>query len=100
MFGGVLGSSKQVFLEERRLRERFNEYLPSLDHSPMASINLGFLKHRALAIIWNLLRCAAVHEVFNKDGSLDELTRLLPFAVAYQAEYHDVRKFRVFMKPY
>ncbi|KAF8859366.1 hypothetical protein BDZ45DRAFT_361571 [Acephala macrosclerotiorum] len=76
---------------EVHIRQQFYQYLDSTiaERSPAASAQLLPLEQCALAILWNFIECPMARQILNDGGSLDDLTRLLPFAIAYQAELQE-----------
>lgn len=58
--------------------------------SQVATTRCAPLRQCALAIISNFLACLTTSQVLNNSRSLEDLVRLMPFAIVYQAEHQDV----------
>ncbi|CZR51530.1 uncharacterized protein PAC_01407 [Phialocephala subalpina] len=81
--------SKQIKSDEVNVRQQFYENLDSsaiAERSPATSAQLLPLEQCALAILWNFTQFPSARQILNEKGSLDDLVRLLPYAVAHQAE--------------
>ncbi|KAE8440569.1 hypothetical protein EG329_007227 [Mollisiaceae sp. DMI_Dod_QoI] len=84
--------SDEVRIEENSVRQEFYKNLnsaPIVERSPTTLAQLVPLEQCGLAIIRNFLQCPLARRALEEKGSLDELTRLLPFAIAYQAEHQE-----------
>ncbi|KUJ23554.1 uncharacterized protein LY89DRAFT_663965 [Mollisia scopiformis] len=79
-------------IEEDRVLQNFHLHLhrPPLSQLSNTSLTqLAPLEQCALTILCHFLRCPEARQVLNKEGSLDELGKLLPLAIVYQAEQQD-----------